>query len=131
VDPAPRLSRSVLVVDDQDEDREYARRILERAGHTVHAADDVYLALKAFRAGKPDVILLDLVLPFVDGFELLRLLRTDLEGVRVIAMSAQRLDEMTAELCKRAGFAAFLIKPLVPEELLAWVSADAPAPSVH
>lgn len=115
----------VLLVDDDTDGREAVGRMLSRAGAVVITADSVEAALKLVATEPPDVIVSDIGMPRVDGYEFLRRLRAHppLEGGKVpaVALTAFVRDRERAA-ARRAGFNAHLAKPLRPEQLLAEVA---------
>src|SRR6185295_10830843 len=78
--PLPGSARTVLVVDDEATIRDVIRRYLERDGFTVREAGDGFAALDAVSETLPDLIVLDLMLPGIDGLSLTRQLRTPRPG---------------------------------------------------
>jgi PAS domain S-box-containing protein len=119
---------SVLVVDDQVDARELIRRILEDCGATVVTADSGEQALRLITAQKPDVLVSDIGMPHMDGFELLRRVRElgmERGGmVPAIALTAfARSEDRTRAL--RAGFLVHVSKPVAPAELVATVASVA------
>jgi CheY-like chemotaxis protein len=110
----------VLVVDDESAISDVIADILAGDGHEVEVAHDGREALERFDARTPDVVLLDMMMPVLDGLATLdELRRRDARGVRVILMSAGRRpdDALLDEHDVR-----FLRKPFELEELLAIVS---------
>jgi CheY-like chemotaxis protein len=101
----------VLVVDDEVDTAETLAEVLETLGHAARTAHDGPAALEALTAFDPDVVLLDLGLPGMDGFEVARRLRDRSAQLRIIAVTGygQDLDRKNTE---RAGFEAHLVKPL-------------------
>jgi CheY-like chemotaxis protein len=85
----------VLVIDDNPEDRLMLRRMLEREGWAVTAAENGRAAVEALHEALPAVIILDLMMPIMDGFEFLHMLGTDADWQRipVIVLTAKALDE--------------------------------------
>jgi two-component system cell cycle response regulator DivK len=117
--PGARSDRAlVLIVDDDDRNRKLAIAVLEAEGfETVEAADGA-AAIRLAAARRPDVILMDLRLPDLDGEEATHRLRADprTAGIPVVAVTATPLepgDDWPAE----AGFAGYLVKPLDIEVL--------------
>ncbi len=109
--------RRVLVVDDNRDAAESLAILLKRDGHEVEVALDGQSALLRFAGRKPDVVLLDLLLPGIDGFEICRRMRLGgLADCRIIAMTGfgQQRDR---ERSKEAGFDFHLVKPFSMEEL--------------
>jgi excisionase family DNA binding protein len=108
----------VLVVDDDARLREYMRANLELAGYAVAEAEDGEQALRAIEHQAPDLVLLDLVMPGVDGWQLLRQLQERHGSIPVIMFSG-KVDERAAAEAAEHGAHGFLGKPFDPEELLA------------
>ncbi len=121
--PAPGQAR-ILVVDDNAANRHLLRRRLERQGYTIGEAADGRLALEALRAGTYDLVLLDIVMPEVDGFQVLAWMKEDaaLRDVPVIVISA--LDEISSVVRSiEMGAEDFLFKPFDPVLLRARIGA--------
>ena len=121
-----QLSRSgrILVVDDQSANVRVVKALLERHGYVVTAASSGKDALEAATGEIPDLLLLDMMMPGMDGFELLAALR-ELPGFRqvptVFLTAAQDRDLLLRAF--EAGAVDYVTKPFMPEELLARVSA--------
>jgi CheY-like chemotaxis protein len=111
-------SRSILVVDDNLDIRESLCELLRVSGHDVLAAADGEMALLIATRTKPDVVLLDLGLPDVDGHEVARRLRAAPRGedIFVVAMTGYSGDE-ERERIERSGFDAYFLKGAEPEEM--------------
>lgn len=110
----------ILVVDDNELNRDMLSRQLERQRHEVSTAPDGPTALKMLRAQRFDVVLLDLMMPGMNGFDVLQAVRGDpsLSNVAVILVSA--LDEMESVVrCIEAGAEDYLFKPVNPTLLRA------------
>lgn len=114
----------VLVADDNADMRNYIRRLLG-ARWTVEAVSDGQAALEAIRARKPDLVLTDVMMPGLDGFGLLRELRSDqdLRDLPVIIVSARAGEEARVEGLD-AGADDYLTKPFAARELVARVNAN-------
>ena len=115
----------VLVVDDAAVDREILRRVLERQGYVVALADGGEQALDAVKERAPDLILLDVVMPGLDGIEVCRRLKSDPETrlIPVVIMTA--LDQIEDRIRGiRAGADDFLTKPVKWVELLARIQTS-------
>ena len=112
---------SVLVVDDEPRILQLARDYLERGGFTVFAADDGPAALDAARTRRPDLVVLDLGLPGMDGLDVARALRRD-SDVPIVMLTA-RDDEMDRILGLELGADDYITKPFSPRELVARVRA--------
>lgn len=109
----------VLVIEDEDDIRLLARMILEGAGHQVTDASTGEAGLDAMQDGETDVVLLDIRLPGIDGWEVLERMR-DMPasaGVEVVVMSAHSSGE-ALERAKTLGITNYLLKPFTREALL-------------
>jgi DNA-binding response OmpR family regulator len=111
----------VLLVDDEARIRAVVRGYLEREGFEVAEASDGEHALRAQQTWEPDLVVLDVMLPGVDGIELLRQLRTRSE-VPVILLTA-RSEEVDKLIGLSVGADDYLTKPFSPRELIARVKA--------
>jgi two-component system OmpR family response regulator len=112
---------SILVVDDDGHIREVVRFALEKAGHTVVEAADGAAALRSFREQPIDVVVLDIIMPELDGVEVCRRLR---ERSRVpILFLSSRDDELDRILGLEIGADDYVTKPFSPRELVARVKA--------
>jgi signal transduction histidine kinase len=119
---APRAGRRVLVVDDNADMARGMARFLRAAGHTVEVVHDGAAALDAARAFGPDVVLLDIGLPGMDGYEVASRLRADgFASTTILALSGygQADDRRKSEA---AGFDAHLVKPIDHDALLAIIA---------
>ncbi len=115
---APASPRCVLLVDDNAEAREMYSIALRREGHCVTEAEDAASALEVFRRARPDIAIVDIGLPGMDGYDLVRLLRREPGGgeVTLIALTGYGFPE-DLERSREAGFDRHLVKPVSPEEL--------------
>ena len=125
--PAPPLARQegcILVVDDLKENRELLFRRLAPLGYSVLMADNGQHALESVAANPPDVILLDILMPGLDGFEVLRRLKADpaTQHIPIIMLSALD-DEPGIARCIEMGAEDYLAKPFNPVFLRARVGA--------
>jgi CheY-like chemotaxis protein len=109
----------VLVVDDADDNRELYAEYLESQGFVVEQARDGLEALERLRTFVADVVLMDLSLPILDGWEATRVIKEDptTRRVQVIALSG-RTDVAARARAAAAGCDAFLAKPCTPSELV-------------
>jgi DNA-binding response OmpR family regulator len=112
---------TILVVDDEPEIVRVVRDYLEHSGFTVHVAADGHAALRAARAQRPDLVVLDLGLPGLDGLDVTRALRR--EGQLPIIMLTARADESDKLVGLELGADDYLTKPFSPKELVARVRA--------
>jgi CheY-like chemotaxis protein/two-component sensor histidine kinase len=114
----PRERRRVLVVDDNVDAARTLEALLRELGHDVEVAHDGRAALAAARERRPEVVLLDLSMPGMDGIEVARALRrqpgfADVRFAAVTGLGQEADRRRTSE----AGFDAHLVKPLSPEDL--------------
>jgi two-component system, cell cycle response regulator DivK len=109
----------VLLVDDYPDTREMFSDYLHFCGFDVVEATNGIEALQRTLEAKPDVILMDLSLPVMDGWEATRRLKSDhrTTGIPVVALTSHALRGVS-EGAKRAGCDAFLTKPCLPEDLV-------------
>lgn len=112
------LPRRILVVDDRWENRSVLVNLLEPLGFTVAVAENGQLALEQVRQQPPDLIILDLAMPVMNGFEMLRLLRSDeqLSHLPVIVSSAS-VSLTDRQMSLEMGSNDFLAKPVQAAEL--------------
>ena len=112
---------TVLVVDDEPKIAQLARDYLEHAGFTVLTAGDGRTGLARAREGRPDLIVLDLRLPDIDGLDVTRELRKD-SPVPIIMVTA-RGEESDKLIGLELGADDYIVKPFSPKELVARVRA--------
>jgi DNA-binding response OmpR family regulator len=112
---------TVLVVDDEPRIVRLVRDYLEHAGFQVMTASDGPGAVRAARTGRPDLVVLDLGLPGLDGMDVARALRQD--GGTPIIMVTARSDESDKLVGLELGADDYLTKPFSPKELVARVRA--------
>jgi CheY-like chemotaxis protein len=116
----PKLKRPrVLVVDDYPDAREMYTEYLEYSGFDVLQAANGIEALQKAVDGTPDIILMDLSLPVMDGWEATRRLKADRRtaGIPVVALTGHALEGIS-EGARKAGCDAFVTKPCLPEDLV-------------
>jgi len=113
--------KTILVVDDEPKIVQLARDYLEHAGFAVVTAGDGPAALEAIASAPPDLVVLDLGLPGLDGLEVTRRLRRD--GDIPIVMLTARDDELDKLLGLELGADDYITKPFSPRELVARVRA--------
>jgi two-component system alkaline phosphatase synthesis response regulator PhoP len=112
---------TILVVDDEPKIVQLARDYLEHAGFAVMTAGDGASALQAVRTREPDLVVLDLGLPVVDGLEVMRSIRT--AGSTPIVVLTARDTELDKLLGLELGADDYVTKPFSPRELVARVRA--------
>ncbi|HEY9164585.1 MAG TPA: response regulator [Candidatus Kryptonia bacterium] len=108
--------RDILVVDDNAINRQLAVYLLKKGGYNVYEAESGMQAIGFLHAQRPDVILLDIQLPEMDGIEVLKRIREDKETkeITVIALTAYTMRG-DKEKFEAAGFDGYLAKPIEPK----------------
>ena len=117
-------TRTILVVDDEPEILAISRDYLERAGFRVIAAGDGDTALRLARLERPSLVVLDLMLPGMDGLDVARVLRQDpaTRALPIIMLTA-RVEEADRLIGLELGADDYITKPFSPRELVARVRA--------
>jgi DNA-binding response OmpR family regulator len=116
-----RMSARVLVVEDEEDVRGLLRELLERAGYAVTEAPDGRAALRVLFDARPDLVLLDVNMPHLDGWETLDRIR-DVTDIPVIMLTA-RAGELEKVRALKGGADDYVTKPFGRQELLARVEA--------
>ena len=111
------LCRRVLVIDDEEDNRELVARILRDGRYDVQMAADGAEALASITATRPDLVVLDLMMPVVDGWQVLESIRRRAEPPPVLVLTAAG-GFQTFVRGVRAGAAAYILKPFAFHELL-------------
>ncbi len=129
----------VLVVDDQAANRELIVTLLEHAGHATREASDGPMGLALVRSERPDLVICDILMPTMDGYEFVRQLRADeaIAATTVVFYTATFMEREARTLAQACGVAFVLVKPCEPQEVLDTVAralegakARAPAPAI-
>ena len=111
------MGNRILVIEDMEENLEVITRLLSAFGHTVLTARDGEEGLEVAARERPDLILCDLRMPKVDGFEVAEQLKRDLELRRIPLVAVTALAMVgDRERVLMAGFDGYIAKPIVPEE---------------
>ena len=120
--------RTILVVEDQEDNRTILRDLLNHAGFNVLEAVTGEEGVRADKAHRPDLILMDIQLPLVDGYEATRRIKAlpELRAIPIVAVTSYALsgDE---EKARAAGCNGYITKPFSPRQLLATVRSYFPA----
>lgn len=113
------MGKRVLVVEDDAQNSYLIRFILEQSGYEVLLAGDGEQALEAAHSEKPDIVLMDILLPKMDGYEATRRMRQDpaLKSVPVIALTAYSMKG-DRERILAAGCDGYISKPIDPENFV-------------
>jgi two-component system cell cycle response regulator DivK len=116
------MTKLILVVEDQEDNRQILRDLLVNAGYEIIEAENGVDALATAAARRPDLILMDIQLPQLDGYEATRRLKADpaLRTIPIIVITSYALsgDE---EKARAAGCDAYMTKPFSPRKVLAKV----------
>jgi len=116
--------QKILIVDDSPTERYYLTDILVRNGFTVTTADNGEEALARIKADKPELILMDVVMPGANGFQVTRAIARDPELADVpIIICSSKNQETDRIWGMRQGAKDYLVKPVDPEQLLARIAS--------
>ncbi|HZR94755.1 MAG TPA: response regulator [Gaiellaceae bacterium] len=123
----PKAGPLVLLVDDDDKVRELVRVNLEFEGYTVREAASADEGLEAISEAKPDLVLLDVMMPHVDGWEMLRRIQEQHgAGAIPVVMFSGQVDEQAKTQATTGGAQAFVGKPFDLQQLIDQTKAIAP-----
>jgi two-component system, cell cycle response regulator DivK len=113
------MTKRILVVEDQEDNRQILRDLLAHAGYEVVEVDNGEEALPAAAEHRPDVILMDIQLPLLDGYEATRRIKADpaLKHIPIIVVTSYALSGDEAK-ARTAGCDAYVAKPFSPRALL-------------
>ena len=123
---------SVLVVDGRPADRELLATVLGHAGYAVAGAATGEVAIELARSQRPDLIITHILMPDMDGYELVNKLRSEqvTADIRVIFYTATYLMEEVRQLAEACGVSQILVKPCEPGEIICAVSEALSSPQV-
>ena len=107
----------VLVVDDNPDNRELFRECLSASGYRIAEASDGQLALELAKRDVPDIIVMDLNMPIMDGYATTRSLKDDPRTKHIPVVVVTACGVSSHARAERAGCDAFLVKPCLPEDL--------------
>jgi two-component system phosphate regulon response regulator PhoB len=114
-----KLSKHILVVEDEPDTAELLEFHLENAGYKVTIAEDGYEALKKIHKLRPDLLILDLMIPEIDGFEVCRLIRKDPANESLpVMMCTAKSDETSKIQGLDFGADDYVTKPFSPREVV-------------
>ena len=121
------MSKRILVVEDQEDNRQILRDLLGSASYEVIEAEDGQAALAMVKRQRPDLILMDIQLPLMDGYEATRRFKADpdLQSIPIIVVTSYALsgDE---EKARATGCDGYVTKPFSPRQLLAKIKEYLP-----
>ena len=114
------MSKRILVVEDQEDNMQILRDLLRSAGYQMIEAENGEDALAAAAAQRPDLILMDIQIPIIDGYEATRRIKADpqLNSIPIIVVTSYALSGDEAK-ARAAGCDAYVTKPYSPRQLLA------------
>jgi two-component system cell cycle response regulator DivK len=116
------MTKRILVIEDQEDNRAILRDLLTGAGFELIEAVDGEEGVKLAQSEQPDLILMDIQLPLIDGYEATRQIRAidDLKSIPIIAVTSYALSGDEAK-ARAAGCNGYVAKPFSPRQLLAKV----------
>lgn len=115
--PLQLIRKKILVVEDSKDSRDFICHLLRKAGADVQSASNGEEGVKMALKQKPDLLLLDLELPLIDGFGVIKKLRQNDYNNPVVAISAHNTIQ-DRDRCHEQGFDGYISKPFDPERLL-------------
>jgi CheY-like chemotaxis protein len=131
VEPAARIGQTILLVEDNEDNRIIYTTVLRHVGYDVIEAQDGVQAIALARSARPDLILMDISIPEIDGWEATRILLEgeDTRSIPIIALTAHALQD-DREKAVKLGFTSYLAKPVEPRAVVAevqrWIGGGAP-----
>ena len=122
------MTKRILVVEDQEDNRQILRDVLGSVGYDIIEAGDGEAGVAAAAAQRPDLILMDIQLPLMDGYEATRRIKAnpELKGIPIIVVTSYALSGDEAK-ARAAGCDAYVTKPYSPRQLLAKIKELLPA----
>jgi two-component system cell cycle response regulator DivK len=122
------MSKRILIIEDQEDNRAILRDLLSQAGYALIEAADGEDGVKLAQSERPDLILMDIQLPVIDGYEATRRIKAkpELKSIPIIAVTSYALSGDEAK-ARAAGCDGYVTKPFSPRDLLAKVRAYLPA----
>lgn len=122
MEPSAKIGKTVLLVEDNEDNRIIYSTVLRHVGYDVVEAENGVQAIALARSERPDLILMDISIPELDGWEATRILRADLatKDTPIIALTAHALPD-DRERAAKVGFTAYLAKPVEPRAVVAEV----------
>src|SRR6185369_8636997 len=115
----------ILIVEDDANSRTYLERALNSQGYSVESAANGVAGLEQANRSRPDLIISDILMPDMDGFELCRRVKTDeqLLGIPFVFYTATYVEPKDEKLAMALGASRFLIKPMEPEDFFRTIKA--------
>jgi CheY-like chemotaxis protein len=129
LDPSTPTSQRLLLVEDNEDNRTIYATVLRHLGYQVIEAQDGVQAVALARSERPDLILMDISIPGMDGWEATRVLRGDplTRAIPIVALTAHALSD-DRERAAEVGFNSYLAKPIEPRAVVAevrrWIGGE-------
>jgi len=122
------MSKRILIVEDQEDNRAILRDVLSTAGYELIEATNGQEGVERAQQERPDLILMDIQLPVIDGYEATRRIKSDaaLGAIPIIAVTSYALSGDEAK-ARTAGCDGYVAKPFSPRELLAMLRKYLPS----
>ena len=133
MEPSAPVGQTVLLVEDNEDNRIIYSTVLRHLGYGVVEAQDGIRAIELARTIQPDIILMDISIPELDGWEATRILRQDptTKDIPIVALTAHALAD-DRERATALGFSSYLAKPIEPRAVVAevrrWIGHRTGAP---
>jgi CheY-like chemotaxis protein len=121
--PSHSMANIILIADDHDDNRELMQLLLAAAGYEVREAKDGKECLRIARDQPPDLIVVDLSMPVLDGWGVFRELKTDERTREIPCMAVTAHAELNRNEALKTGFSAYVSKPFSSETLLKAVAS--------
>ena len=109
---------TILIADDYDDNRELLRLLLQTASYEVHEARNGRECVVSARENLPDLVMVDLSMPELDGWEVFRTLKSDSATAHIPCVAVTAHNDTDCERALAIGFSAFVPKPFKREEML-------------
>ena len=116
------MPTKILIADDYDDNRELLRLILTTANYEVEEARNGTECVRSAREKLPDLIMVDLSMPGLDGWEVFRTLQADSSTAHIPCVAVTAHTEVDCKRALQLGFTAFVAKPFKTDEMLATVA---------
>ncbi|MEO0123187.1 MAG: response regulator [candidate division WOR-3 bacterium] len=113
------MNKNILVIDDEDDILDFVERVLKDVGYNVYRAKDAKQGFALLQTEKIDLILLDIMLPEIDGWGVMQMLKSDEKLKKIpVAMLTARVDAYDKIIGLKEGAVDYICKPFTADELL-------------
>jgi DNA-binding response OmpR family regulator len=113
------MNKKILVIDDEDDILDFVERVLKDAGFVVYKAKDAKQGLIVLQTEKIDLILLDIMLPEMDGWQVMQMLKSEEKLKKIpVAMLTARVDAYDKIIGLKEGAVDYICKPFTADDLL-------------